>query len=144
MSYATLADMVARYGQRELVELTDPERVESIDVDAVERALADAGAEMDGYLAVRYALPIESVPEVLTRLCCDLARYHLYRESVTDLVKQRRDAVIQSLRDIASGRLTLGLPAAAQAAQSAQARAVRVRAAARTFGSLLDRFGRRG
>lgn len=80
MTYAALQDLVDRFGQTELVQLTDRTNIPPATVDetVVDRALADAGALIDSYLASRYALPVSSTPDVLVKIAADLARYFLH------------------------------------------------------------------
>ena len=52
MSYATRADMAASFGAREVADL---ERGEA---ERIERALADAAAEIDAELATVYVVPL--------------------------------------------------------------------------------------
>ena len=68
MPYATQADLETRFGSAELAQLTDRISGSVIDAAVVGRALADAEAEIDGYLAARYQLPLASAPAVLGRI----------------------------------------------------------------------------
>jgi phage gp36-like protein len=72
------------------------------------RALADAEAEINGYVGTRYPLPLTPMPPILGRLACDLARYHLAGEQVTEVLKDRQKAATKVLQDVASGRMSLG------------------------------------
>lgn len=74
----------------------------------VTRALKDADDTVNSYIGGRYALPLAPVPAVLVRVCCDLARYYLYDDQVTEVVKQRYDACIKLLADVAGGKVQLG------------------------------------
>lgn len=116
MSYATKQDMIDRFGETELVQITNQEdhAAETIDDSVLNQALADADAEIDGYLIGRYALPLASVPATLKRNACDIARYHLYDDRVTEQVQKRYDNVIAFLRMLAKGDASLGLDAAQQ------------------------------
>jgi len=118
MGYAVKQDMIDRFGERELVQLTnrDDHAATAIDDPALDQALADASAEIDGYLAGRYVLPLDPVPLMLKRNCCEIARYHLYGERVIDTVAKRYDAVIAYLRAVGKGDITLGVNAASQPA----------------------------
>ena len=102
MPYATRADLTDRYGDAEIEQ-----RESALPPGAVDRALADAGAEADGYLAARYPVPVDPVPTVLTRLVCDIARYYLLGDSATEQVRDRYTDAIKSLRDISAGRMAL-------------------------------------
>ncbi|MEW6314133.1 MAG: DUF1320 domain-containing protein [Pseudomonadota bacterium] len=138
MSYATQQDLVDRFGEQELIQLTDRNNNFVIDATVVARALADADAEIDGYLAGRYTLPLASVPVVLVRLAADMARYFLYDDRATEQVKARYDSAVRFLRSVASGDVSLGLSSANQPAP--QSGGVQVAAGDRVFsaGSLSD------
>lgn len=103
MPYATQSDLEERFGPQELAQLTD--RVDGLmpDPAVVARAIADAEAEIDGYLAARYAVPLGTVPAVLVRLTCDIARYRLYDDRVTEAVRTRYTDAIAFLRAVAKG-----------------------------------------
>ena len=77
----------------------------------VQRALNDARDTIDSYISGRYKLPIAPVPAVLERIACDLGRYYLYDDQVTEPVKQRHDASVKILSDVASGKAQLGADA---------------------------------
>ncbi len=115
MTYATQQDLVERFGQEELIQLTDRNSVGAIDATVVAKALADADAAIDGYVASRYTLPLSPVPAQLNRVAGDIARYYLYEDKPTEAVQKRYDAAIAWLKDVAKGLITLGVDAAAQA-----------------------------
>lgn len=79
MSYCTQQDLVDRFGQAELVQLTDRTNkpATTIDADVVTRAIDDAASLVDGYLKKAYALPLSTVPGILTKISADIARYFL-------------------------------------------------------------------
>ena len=111
MTYATQPDMVVRFGEPELVQLTD--RFEAplglIDAAVLGQALARAGAEIDSYIATRVALPLATVPARLVDVACDLARYHLYTSAVPEHVATRYADAIKWLELVAKGVLSLGI-----------------------------------
>lgn len=109
MTYATQQDMTDRFGEEELIELTDRANLGVIDATVLGRALADADAEINGYLASRYTLPLASVPPVLVAKASDMARYYLYDMRVTEAVKARYDDAVKYLQSLAKGLVSLGL-----------------------------------
>jgi phage gp36-like protein len=115
MPYATQADLEARFGADELTQLTDRVGAGVPDAAIVARALADADAEIDGYLASRYALPLATVPPVLVRIACDIARYRLWEDRASEEVRRRYEDARRMLESIARGQVSLGLPAASSA-----------------------------
>lgn len=109
MPYATPDDLEARYGADELVQLTDRVGAGVPDADVVARALADADAEIDGYLASRYSLPLEHTPTMLARIACDIARYRLWEDRASDEVRRRYEDARRVLEAIARGVVSLGM-----------------------------------
>lgn len=114
-TYATAADMIARYGQDELVQLTDFGGVGELDDLVLAEAITEAEAEVDAYIGQRYALPLDNVPAQLERIVCELARYRLYRDGAPDAVRTRYEDARRYLEQVATGKLTLGLAADASA-----------------------------
>jgi len=116
VGYAAKQDMIDRFGETELVQISnkDAAGATSIDDPALEKALADASAEIDGYLAGRYTLPLANPPPVLKRNACDIARYHLYDDRVTEQVQKRYDSTIAYLRSVGKGDISLGLDSSNQ------------------------------
>lgn len=114
MAYATSQDMIDRFEEREIIQLTDRHDTGSIDSTVLAKALADADAEIDGYLMGRYVLPLASVPIVLTRYACDIARYFLYDNHATEQVAKRYDDARKFLAAVGKGDLSLGLDALQQ------------------------------
>lgn len=107
--------MVARYPNRDLVQLTNEDPTQTtINTTVIDQALADASAEIDGYLDGRFALPLNDPPVVLNRLACDVAMYRLQAlrpiHDMTD-ARQRYDDAVQLLVRLARGEVTLGLTA---------------------------------
>ena len=133
MTYATQADLETRFGSDELAQITDRINGSVIDASVVARAIADAEAEIDGYLAARYQLPLASVPAVLGRLTCDMARYYLYADRFTESVRKRYEDAVRLLKAMASGDVKLD--AAVVLAPSVSSVSVSSRAPERIFGA---------
>lgn len=114
MAYATVQDMVARFGDLEVMQITDRLNTGEIDPEVAMVALDDATAEIDAYLG-RFARPFAETPPILKRLCCDIARYRLSATSgvlITEEVRNRyKIDVLDLLRAIAKGEVQLGVDA---------------------------------
>jgi phage gp36-like protein len=110
MSYTTLQELVDRYGEERLVQLTDRSMAEVIDQAVLLRAIADADAEIDGYLAARYRLPLASVPPVLTRIAPDIVFYRLHSDEAPEEVRTRYEDARRLLEGISRGSVGLGVP----------------------------------
>lgn len=135
MPYATPAELLTRFSDEEIAQRADrkiPRRVGgdllvaavagadlsawSADEQAaaaealavIGRALADADATIDGYLAARYPVPFAAAPAIVGRLACDMARYYLYDDQATETVQKRYDAALAYFRDVSAGKVSLG------------------------------------
>ena len=133
MPYATLQDLVDRFGYEQLAQLSDRDAGAVIDEVVVSRALADADAEIDGYLAALYALPLTIVPALLVRMACDLARYRLFGDRVTEQVRQLYTDAVRDLKAIAIGAIKID--GAAPLAPSSASTTIKVSAPAPIFSS---------
>lgn len=153
MTYATATELLTRFDATEIAQRADrgvPRLVTAalmIDIAAavamddytdeevarattalavVQRALQDADDTINGYISARYTLPVDPVPAVLARVACELARFYLYDDQVTDVIKDRHAANIKWLAEVAKGLVSLGADAISgvQPASSAGAEVV--------------------
>jgi phage gp36-like protein len=114
MAYATLQDMIARFGSDELVRLTAQtnefgEYGTEINQDRIDLALSDASARIDGYLAGRFPLPLAKPLPILNQYACEIARYLLHGTSPLDEVKERNKEAIRYLEKVSEGKIPLGV-----------------------------------
>ena len=112
MTYIPRQDLVERIGEEELVLLSDRNNDGEADEAVIDRALADATDELNMHLACRYRLPLVEVPDTLKRLAVNLCLYWLCdsARSMSELVKERYESGIKTLRALGNGTLRLGLP----------------------------------
>jgi phage gp36-like protein len=138
MTYATALDLLTRFDATEIAQRVDrgvprlvtPELLTDLVTQAdlapytvaevarvqaskvvLDRALQDADDTIDGYLGARYVLPLSPVPAVLARVACELARFYLYDDLVTELIKDRHTANIKWLGEVSKGVVSLGADA---------------------------------
>jgi len=124
--YATVADMISMFTERELIQLTDPMSNAAIDTALVEGRIADAQGVIDGWIGKVYRLPLRgcarppatpgdpvtySVPPQLVRIACDIARFYLYKDVAPDnVIYLRYKAAVAELQAIAEGKAGLSCP----------------------------------
>jgi phage gp36-like protein len=147
MLYATPSEMISRYANRDLVQLTneDPEQI-AVNTATLQQALSDASAEIDGYLESRLELPLIDPPTVLSRLACDIAVYRLQSlRPMHDLAdaRKRYDDAVEFLLRVARGEVTLGLATDNAEPQQAEG-AVVTRSGGDSSGALPARLFNRG
>lgn len=109
MAYGTQADLIARYGEPEIIQASDRDDPPSgaIDSASVDRALDDASSEIDSYLATRYTVPVASPPNVLKAAELVVARYRLHDDRATDRIRDDYKSIISWLRDVSTGKASL-------------------------------------
>lgn len=134
MAYCTYNDLVMRIGAPDLAKLADYDGDGTADADVVARAIDDAGALIDSYLCVKFAVPVDPVPEALRTRTVSLAIYllRLGRDSVTEDVRAQYEADVEWLREVVKGSVALGIEPAPQ--EGAAAPRVRYSAQERLFG----------
>ena len=110
MIYADYRDFVDAFGERETIMLTnlDNPNLTAINRIPLDKALADATAEIDTYIGSRYVLPLVSTPTVVNRYCLDIARYMLDRIRSREDVRLRYEDALKWLGMLASGKVSIG------------------------------------
>lgn len=132
MAYATLQDLITRFSERRLIQLTDRfvPPAEVIDETVTGAALKDADDLIDGYVRARYSLPLTDVPPMLNRLACDIAYFLLFQEP-TEEARNRYNDALKTLRDIEAGKIKLPVQGGAEA--PARPDVLRVQSSPRLF-----------
>lgn len=123
MHYATVQDMLDRFNEAELQQLTDP-NTGAVNAARIEVKLLDAQAVIDGRIGNVYRLPLAGcikpvpgkptervAPPQLVRIACDMARFWL-RDAVQEDsdVYRRYKAAMAELDAIANGTAQLACP----------------------------------
>lgn len=112
MAYITLSELIKRVPERDLIQLTDWDHVGVMNTDRITRTIADVEAMIDGYLRSRYVVPLDPVPQEITRAAAIMVEYDLHGDFRTpsESLAQRYNGVIAWLKDLAAGRATLVRP----------------------------------
>jgi phage gp36-like protein len=114
MTYAVAQDLIDRFGLAELNQLADRVNGVAYDPNVVAQVLSDTTAEIDAALASRYDLPLTTVPTLLVGIACDLARWRLWIDSAPQRVTDAAVNARKLLAALASGAMSLGLPAVSE------------------------------
>lgn len=132
-SYVTQQELIDRFGEDELIQLTDratpPAGV--IDGQVLNSAIADASGLIEDYVGGRYQLPLAVVPRSLVRIAGDLARYFLYGDAAPEQVRTRYDDALKFLTAVSRGDVQLGLSAGGGEAQGDNS--AQIQSSGRTF-----------
>ena len=109
-AYAVQSDMVNLYGLNEVTICSDWDSVGTIQPINITNSLQAASSLMDRYIAVRYTVPLVVVPDDLVRVCCDIGMYLLCPTAgtITEQKQKRYDQAVAFLKDLSSGKATLG------------------------------------
>lgn len=103
-------DMIDRFGEQEMIKLTDRAHRRAIDDAVLDKAMADAAAEAGSYLAAAgfTRLPL-TPPRALTVKTCDIARFYLYENGTSEIVQKRYDEAVKWLKEVVKNPAMLGL-----------------------------------
>lgn len=109
MPYVTLAQLIERYGEPALIAVTDRGEFATgvVNEAAIDRAIADADALIDGYLVRKYALPLAEAQPLLVKVAGSLVFYDLHTFQPDEKIVNDQKLAIATLRDIASGAVAL-------------------------------------
>lgn len=101
--YITRDELIDRFGQREI------ERLENNinDPQAVQTAITDAVAVVNGYLSAAEALPLPMIPASVKRVAAVMVRYYLYKDKPTEQVRTDYEDAIRWLEQVSSGKIKL-------------------------------------
>lgn len=106
--YCTKQNMIDRFSEGELIQLTDRAHTDEINDTVLNQAIEDAGGEIDGYVvAAGYTPPFDPVPRILVAYACDIARYRLYDDQASEQVTNRYNDARKFLRALADGKVRL-------------------------------------
>ena len=103
MTYATLDDLIQRAGEAEILDVADRDGDGIPDPEVVAAALRDADKMINGYVGVKYDLPLTVIPDQLLPWAISIARYFLHRHGGPDYVVRDYDDAKASLKDVARG-----------------------------------------
>jgi len=112
--YCDLEDLKKQVPEAVLVELTDDERLGTVNTGRVDRAIEDAADLINSYAASRYPIPFNPVPGVIRKIAVDIALYNLfsrrgYDEDTADKsVLDRYKGAVNFLEHLAKGLVTIG------------------------------------
>jgi len=122
MPYAVKQDMIDRFGERELIQLTDrgDYPAGAIDDTVLTRALSDADERIDSEISGRYTLPLSAASQRLVRVAAVLARYYLYDDGAPEGVKDAHDQEIAFLKRVSDGKADLDVAPAPNSTGGAQ------------------------
>lgn len=122
MTYATQTDMITRYDERQLIELTDRAEIATGVVNAaiVADALADASALIDSYVGKRYRLPVAPVPIILRNVCCAIAYLDLHRGRYAEETRVAYSDALDTLAKISNGSMVLDVEGTESKSAAAQ------------------------
>jgi phage gp36-like protein len=107
MSYCTLQSLLNRFGQLELVQLTnrDDPTATTVNATVLNAAIAAAGARINRYIT-QY-LPLTNVPEDFEQIACDITHYFLFHPLVPEHIQTVYEDAIKYLEKVASGKIPI-------------------------------------
>lgn len=116
--YASKQDLLER-DESALWNLAINRSDDTLNETAIDDALAQADDEINSYLSRRFQMPLAQVPSLLNKLAITITFYWLADRDnqATDLMTDRYDRALKTLKEIAAGQRELGLATADAAAE---------------------------
>ena len=109
--YIDINDLKRLLSEQEIIELSDDEDIGEINEDVVEGAIEDAESEVNAYLVAKYRTPLSPVPQIIKKLCVDIAIYNLFSRRLQDEppenVRKRYKDAKSILKMISEGQIVL-------------------------------------
>lgn len=103
----TIHDMIDRFGETEMIERSDRIHYAQLNDVVLQTAIDDAMNEIESYLNATGLIYRENtgtlsyrgaLPKSLKVKACDIARYYLYEDALTDVVEKRYKQAIDWLK----------------------------------------------
>lgn len=121
MPYCDLSDITSTITADDVLQLTDDEGTGSINTSRVDEAIAKS----DGLiLAFTGGNVLNPVPEIIRQISVELSIYHLYKRRFASNMPESIDKgyarSMDLLKQIQSGKISIGAPEADQAVVSGQ------------------------
>ncbi|WP_319496319.1 DUF1320 domain-containing protein [uncultured Cohaesibacter sp.] len=107
--YATEQDLIDLASEEEILMIADRDGDGTVDPDVISAALAYADNTINGYLAVRYRLPLNEVPELVRSWAASIARYRLHRDGAPEHVVRDWKSAVSDLKEVARGNIDLSI-----------------------------------
>lgn len=111
-SYATIEAMITRFGNEDLVEITDTEvpYTGEINIAKLQAAIDSANAEVDAYLSKQLHVPTVLASPFVQMMACDVARYHvaLGNARVSERDEKRYTLAVANLKQVNEGKIGTG------------------------------------
>ena len=120
MSYSTQTDLQNLLTPAQLVQLTDDNQDGVVDTAPITEAIAEADAEIDGYLGARYPVPVSPIPVLLKNLSVAIALWKLYsrRSKLNELRRKAYEDAKATLTNLSKGLMVLPAQGGGQVASS--------------------------
>jgi phage gp36-like protein len=109
--YLTRDELIERFGEQEIVKLErNIARTPDAHPATSEKAISDAEEAVNSFVAARYPMPLPVTTEPVKRAVAVVARYYLYKDNPSEIVRQDYEDVMSWLGKVASGKAVLIFP----------------------------------
>ena len=111
MAYCEKSDILGQISEDQLINLTDDKKTGAVDETIIAQAIAEADAEIDGWVGKRYSVPLFPVPAMAKKISTDFAVCNIYkrRRGLPEDRKLIYDNDIAFLKAVSKGDATLGV-----------------------------------
>lgn len=110
MGYCTKEDLLLTMSEENLILITDVEQTDELNDAVLARAIDDATAEINYYLAGKTELPFSTVPDIIRKFTVIITTYNLSvtsRAGAKEDQKLRFEQAMEKLNDVRTGKASL-------------------------------------
>lgn len=107
MAYASIDDLKTRYGDKEILMLTDLDQSNKINTRLCSIALNDASNVVDSYVSSVVEVPMLAPAPIIKSVVSDIARYMLHTKNTPETVERRYKDAISTLESIRDGDISI-------------------------------------
>lgn len=144
--YCTIDDLTRILAEAELLQLADDTGSGALTdvavVSVISEAIDQADREIDAYVGVIRAVPLDPVPSLIVDVSARMAIYNLFTRRPGlggyEAARERYEQASNILRAVASGKMSIGPTPGATA--TVQADTARIQSAPKQFGRLQGEF----
>lgn len=144
--YCTIDDLTRILAEAELLQLADDTGSSALTdvavVAVISEAIDQADREIDAYVGVIRAVPLDPAPSLIVNLSARMAIYNLFTRRPGldgyETARERYEQATNILRAVAAGKMSIGPAPGATA--TIQADTARIKSAPKQFGRLQGEF----
>lgn len=106
-NYANKSTIIKRFGDKDLIELTDKNATGEINLDSLNNAIKDADAIVNSALQKQFETPINPTPHIIEMIANDIAFSRLFTRNRPEIINTMLSEALEKLEQISKGEISI-------------------------------------